>query len=512
MFCFSLILLRDELKVAILHFFKKNCRKMSELENYFNRFRENIVGINETFQSPFGEKKIIYADWIASGRLYATIENKLTNVLGPYIGNPHTESDITAQTTTEIYLESQRIIKNHVNANENDVLISTGYGMTSAINKFLRILGLRVTNDTYFKPEVKDDERPIVFVSSMEHHSNQIPWLTTIAHVEQINFDENYDIDLTDLEQRLKKYKGRKLYGSFTSASNVTGVKGDLKSLARLMHQYGGYCFADYAGGGPYLPIDMHPENSDERLDAVFFSPHKFLGGPGSAGILVFNKNLYQNQIPDHPGGGTVSWTNPWGGYKFFDDIELREDGGTPGFVETIKAALAIRLKEKMGCENILKREEELLEYAFARFDKITNAKILLGKNRNRLAAISFNIDGAHYNLITRLLNDLYGIQVRGGCACAGTYGHLLLDVDKEASKRITTKIEYHNLSEKPGFVRMSLHPTTMNAELKIIMDAIEDVAANFEKYREKYIYNEHSNEFYYRDFKYPEKSDFFEF
>ncbi|MCD6366326.1 MAG: aminotransferase class V-fold PLP-dependent enzyme [Bacteroidales bacterium] len=484
---------------------------MSELENYFNRFRENIVGIDETFQSPYGEKKIIYADWIASGRLYRTIEDKLTNVLGPYVGNPHTEADITAKTTTEIYIESQRIIKKHVNANDDDVLISAGYGMTAAINKFLRILGLRVTSNIYFKSNIKDDERPVVFISMMEHHSNQISWLTTIAQVELVNFDQNYNIDLNDLEQQLKKYQGRKLYGSFTSASNVTGIKSDLKSLARLMHQYGGYCFADYAGGGPYLPIDMHPENPDERLDAVFFSPHKFLGGPGSAGILIFNKELYHNQIPDHPGGGTVSWTNPWGGYKFFDNIELREDGGTPGFLQTIKAAMAIRLKEEMGCENILKREEELLEYAFQRFDKIKNAKILLGQNRNRLAAISFNIDGAHFNLITRLLNDLYGVQARGGCACAGTYGHLLLHIDRETSKRITSEIDYDNLSEKPGFVRISLHPTTTESELKIIMDAVEDIAGNFEEYAENYRYDEHSNEFYYKGFNYSEKSDFFE-
>ncbi len=485
---------------------------MSELENYFNRFRENIVGINEIFQTPFGKKKIIYADWIASGRLYRPIEEKLTNVLGPFIGNPHTESDITAQTTTKLYLDAQKIIKKHVNANDNDVIISSGYGMTAAINKFLRILGLLVTNNTYFKPDVKDEERPVVFISSMEHHSNQISWQTTIAQVERVEFDENYDIDLNDLEQRLKKYRGRKLYGSFTSASNVTGIKGNLRALAKLMHQYGGYCFADYAGGAPYLPINMHPENPDEQLDAVFFSPHKFLGGPGGAGILIFNKELYQNQVPDNPGGGTVSWTDPWGGYRFFEDIELREDGGTPGFLQTIKAALAIRLKEEMGCENILKREEELLKYAFGRFEKIPNVDILLEHKKNRLAAISFNFENAHYNLVTRLLNDIYGVQVRGGCACAGTYGHLLFNIDRETSHRITEEIDHHNLSEKPGFVRLSLHPTTTDAEMKIIMDAMEDIAENFEKYSKHYRYDEHSNEFYHRDFKPKGLDGFYEF
>ncbi len=485
---------------------------MSKLQSYFNRFRKNIIGIDETFQTPFGEKPLIYADWIASGRLYRPIEEKLTNVLGPFIGNPHTESDITAQITTELYLKAKETIKKHVNANDEDVLISAGYGMTAAINKFLRILGLRVTNNTYFKADVKSGKQPVVFISSMEHHSNQIPWQTTIAQVERIEFDKNFDIDMNDLERRLKKYKGRKLYGSFTSASNVTGIKADLKALAKLMHKYGGYCFVDYAGGGPYLPIDMHPENPEEQLDAVFFSPHKFLGGPGSSGILIFNKELYQNQIPDHPGGGTVSWTDPWGGYRFFEDIELREDGGTPGFLQTIKAALAIRLKEEMGCTNILNREKELLKYAFSRFEKIPNVIILLGHQKNRLAAISFNIENVHYNLVTRLLNDLYGVQVRGGCACAGTYGHLLFNIDRETSHHITEEIDHHNLSEKPGFVRMSLHPTTTDAELKIIMDAIADVAKNFDKYSKNYRYDEHSNEFIHQTFRNSTLDGFFEF
>ncbi|HIE15689.1 MAG TPA: aminotransferase class V-fold PLP-dependent enzyme [Bacteroidales bacterium] len=485
---------------------------MSRLESYFNVFRENIVGIDQTFQSPFGIQKIIYADWIASGRLYKPIEKRLMDKLGPFIGNPHTESDITAQVTTDLYMAAQKIIKKHVNANNDDILISSGYGMTSAINKFLRILGLRVTNHTYFKSNVDNKKRPVVFISSMEHHSNQISWLNTIAQVERIGFDKNYNIDLNDLENRLKQFKGRVLYGSFTAASNVTGIKTDVRKLAVLMHQYGGYCFIDYAGGAPYLPIDMHPENKDEHIDAIFFSPHKFLGGPGSSGILIFNKSLYRINAPDHPGGGTVLWTDPWGGFKFYDNIELREDGGTPGFLQTIKAAMAIKLKETMGCKNILEREHKLLSNAFSRFDKIPNIKILLGENRNRLAVISFNIENAHYNLVARLLNDLYGVQVRGGCACAGTYGHLLFNIDKKTSHRITAEIEKGNLREKPGFVRMSLHPTTTDSELKIIIDAIEDVAKNYKKYLKHYRYDEKTNEFFHINNQSHRESDFFSF
>lgn len=485
---------------------------MVNLEQYFKPFRDNTIGIDVSLETPFGKKQLIYADWIASGRLYKPIEDKITNILGPFIGNPHTESDITAGITTDIYLQARQTIKKHVNASEDDVLISVGYGMTSAINKFLRILGLRITNDTYFNCTVNEEERPVVFISSMEHHSNQIPWQTTVAEIVRIGFDEQNNIDLNDLESKLKQYQGRKLFGSFTSASNVTGIKTNVRSLATLMHRYGGYCFVDFAGGGPYLPIDMHPQNEDERLDAIFFSPHKFLGGPGSAGILIFNKVFYQNAIPDHPGGGTVLWTDPWEGFRFFDDIEIREDGGTPGFLQTIKAALAISLKETMGCDKMLAREEDLLQYTFKRLDKISNIIVLLGNNRDRLAAISFNIQDVHYNLVTRLLNDMYGIQVRGGCACAGTYGHLLFNIDPETSHKITQEIERGNLYQKPGFVRMSLHPTMTMDELKTMMDALEDIAKNYKKYTNYYRYDKQTNEFFHHQAKPVSLDGFFAF
>jgi selenocysteine lyase/cysteine desulfurase len=240
----------------------------------------------------------------------------------------------------------------------------------------------------------------------------------------------------------------------------------------------------------------MHPEDPLEKLDAVLFSPHKFLGGPGSSGVLIFDRAMYHSRTPDQPGGGTVDWTNPWGEHKYVDDIELREDGGTPGFMQAIRTALCIDLKDKMGVANIAKREEELLEIAFAGMEKIPGLHILADKQRNRLGVISFYFIAIHYNLVVKLLSDRYGVQVRGGCACAGTYGHYLLDVSYEHSKTITDLINHGDLSQKPGWIRLSLHPTMTNAELKLILKGLSEISLNHKKWSEDYMYNKHTNEF----------------
>ena len=237
-----------------------------------------------------------------------------------------------------------------------------------------------------------------------------------------------------------------------------------------------------------------------EKIDAVLFSPHKFLGGPGSSGVLIFDSSLYHSKVPDQPGGGTVDWTNPWGEYKFIDDIELREDGGTPGFLQAIRTALAIELKNKMGVENMHRREEELLDIAFRELPRIPGLHILADNLRDRLGVISFYIDSIHYNLIVKLLSDRFGVLVRGGCACAGTYGHYLLHVSHETSKTITDKINSGDLSEKPGWVRLSLHPTMTDNELLFIMDAIRQIQENHAEWQRDYTYNKHTNEFRFKN------------
>lgn len=476
---------------------------MTELEKYFTKFREKIIGIDQEFESSYGIKKIIYADWIASGRLYSDIEDKIVKTFGPFVGNTHSESSITGTLMTNSYHKAQQIIKRHVNADKNDVIISTGFGMTAVVNKLQRILGLRITEK--FRDHIKfsSEEKPIVFITHMEHHSNQTSWLETIADVKIIEPNEFGLVNYENLEKLLKEFQHKKIkIGAFTAASNVTGIRTDYHKLAKIMHENGGLCFVDFAASAPYVNINMHPENPLEKLDAIYFSPHKFLGGPGSSGVIIFDRNLYKTKVPDHPGGGTVDWTNPWGEHKYINDIELREDGGTPGFLQTIKTALCIQLKEKMCEEKILKREEELLEIAFKEINKIPQIHILASEIQNRLGVLSFYIEDIHYNLIVKILNDKFGIQVRGGCSCAGTYGHYLLHVDPTRSHRITQKISEGDLSEKPGWVRMSLHPTMTNEELYIIIDALKQIVKNIDDWQKDYSYKPTTNEFYNKNEK----------
>jgi len=477
---------------------------MSKLEHYFSKYREGIIGINQTFESPFGEKPIIYADWIASGRLYKPIEEKIQTSFGPYVANTHTETSETGALMTAAYIHSHKLIKQHVNAGPNDVIITAGTGMTGVINKFQRILGLKN------KAQQVDDinhEKPVVFISHMEHHSNHTSWYETTADVVIIEPDQDLLIAPDNLRHKLEEYKDRSFkIGSFTACSNVTGIRTPYYELAKIMHEYGGVAFIDFAASAPYDNIDMHPDDPMMKLDAILFSPHKFLGGPGSSGVLIFDKSMYHNEVPDQPGGGTVDWTNPWGKYKYVDDIEAREDGGTPGFLQSIRTALCCELKDQMGVENIRQREEELLKQAFAGLDTIPEVQILANNQRERLGIISFYVPGIHYNLLVSLLNDLYGIQVRGGCACAGTYGHFLLEVSYEKSSEITEKINHGDLSEKPGWVRWSLHPTTTDAEVELFTNAIRDIIKNINEYKKAYLPVPRTNIYKHRKQKeYPE-------
>lgn len=479
----------------------------SELETYFDKFRQNIIGINQEFQSPFGNQKIIYTDWTASGRLYRPIEEKMINIFGPFVANTHTETTISGTAMTMAYHEARNIIKRHVNANDNDVLITDGTGMTGVVNKLQRILGLRVSENLKEFTNIPEAIKPIVFISHMEHHSNQTSWLETIADVEVIDCNEEGLFCLENFKTTLNKYKNRSFkIASITSCSNVTGIQTPYHEVAKIMHQNNGVCFVDFACSGPYVDINMHPDN-ESYLDAIFFSPHKFLGGPGTTGVLLFNKNLYKNNIPDCPGGGTVSWTNPWGEHKYIDNIEDREDGGTPGFLQVIKTALAIQLKEEMGVNNIINREHEIVEYVFSRLNNIDNINILAGQHQDRLGVISFYINDLHFNLGVKILNDKFGIQTRGGCSCAGTYGHYLLHVDQETSHDLVSQISLGELLKKPGWIRMSIHPTTTNREIEYVCDSIIALAQNHEEWSKDYNYDAKSNNFYHKNDQLLEKN-----
>jgi len=475
----------------------KSTASKTSLETYFDKFRKHIIGLNSIIYTPYGIKKIIYADWIASGRLYRPIEAVLTDRIGPMVGNTHSESSETGKLMTHAYHYAHQIIKKHVNANQDDVIISAASGMTGVVCKLQRILGLKIPEKLEKFVQLPEEERPIVFITHIEHHSNHTSWLETLADVVVLEPDAQLMVDPENLRKEIKKYSSRKFkIGAFSACSNVTGYTPPYYQLSRIMHENGGVCFIDFAASAPYVEMDMHPADSMEALDAIYFSPHKFLGGPGSSGVLIFNKQLYRNRIPDHPGGGTVNWTNRWNEYSYVTDVEAREDGGTPGFIQAYKISLSILLKEQMGTDKIHEREAELLNIALTRLPEVKGLKILAENISDRLGVISFYIENIHHNLITRLLNDMYGVQVRGGCSCAGTYGHFLLNMDYELSRQITNKIDRGDFSVKPGWVRLSIHPTMTNEELNTIINALHDISNNIDQYRKDYIHLKSTNEF----------------
>jgi selenocysteine lyase/cysteine desulfurase len=349
--------------------------------------------------------------------------------------------------------------------------------MTGALAKFIRILGLWVHEKHRDAVLSSMSERPLVYITHREHHSNQTMWLESLAEVRIIPGLPGDEIDLDWLQQDLATQANRQFkFASVTAASNVTGIVSPYQQIARIMHAQGGYCFVDFAASAPYVDINMH-ESDEDWLDAVYFSPHKFLGGPGSEGALIFNSDLYHNKIPEQPGGGTVVWTNPWGEHKFISDIEQRESGGTPGILQTIKTALAIQLKEEMGCERILTKEAELNAVMFDRLKAMPKVRILSAPHEKRLSIFSIVFENQDYRDAVQILSREYKVETRGGCACAGTYGHHLLDIDYCTSHSITDELDDEHQEGKPGWVRVSLHPSMTAEDVHAIADAIEAVS-----------------------------------
>ena len=467
------------------------------LSKHFLPFREKIIGIDAKMHLSSGEEAdILYADWVASGRMYEPVESFMRKEIEPLVANTHTETTFTGTAMTKAYHDARNIIRKHVNADENDSLILAGFGMTAAVNKLQRILGLRIPEGC---PEsCMEGKKALVIVTHMEHHSNQITWEECACDVEILPRDNKTGLpDLEMLDFILKKNRDRhSIIGAFSACSNVTGIITPYHKMAKMIHRAKGLCFVDFAASAPYVDINMHPEDPEEALDAVYFSPHKFLGGPGSSGVLVFNNTLYKRSIPDQPGGGTVKWTTPFGSHSYFDEIELREDGGTPGFLQAIRTALAIKVKDAMGTENIRKREEELFEILLSELKKEPDVFMLEPLNKDRLGIVSIYAPGEHHNLIVKLLNDKYGIQTRGGCSCAGTYGHILFSIDHTTSRQITDMIDHGDLSDKPGWVRISLHPVMTDEEAVFIGKAVADVIRNIKDWKNEYIFHPDSGEF----------------
>ncbi len=448
--------------------------------------RTSIIGDDAALEGPYGVRRVTYADYTASGRSLSFIEDFIRNEVMPLYANTHTETSGTGRQTTSFRDDARHIIHRACGGGPDDLVIFTGSGATGAINKLIECMNLRIPADLDARYKLGDcipeAERPVVFIGPFEHHSNELPWRESIADVVVINEDADGHIDLAHLERELIAYAARPLkIGSFSAASNVTGIGSDTFSISRVLHQHGAHSLWDFAAAGPYVQIEMNPAG-DPLLakDAVFISPHKFIGGPQTPGVLIVKRHLLRNTVPSSPGGGTVAYVNQ-SEHRYLADPVHREEGGTPAIIESVRAGLVFQLKEAVGGEAIREREADFIQRAIASWSTNANLRILGNQEAWRLSIVSFVVRHReaylHHNFIVALLNDLFGIQSRGGCGCAGPYGHRLLGIDLETSKEFEREIVRGCEGIKPGWVRVNFNYFLSETQFQFLLDAIHLVA-----------------------------------
>jgi selenocysteine lyase/cysteine desulfurase len=446
------------------------------------RIRDAVIGDDQVMWGPYGARRVTYADYTASGRALEFLERFVIDEVLPRYANTHTESSGTGLQTTRLREDARQIIRDAVGGDDQAVVIFAGSGSTGAIDKLVHILGLRIPaglDDRYaLSAHIPPDQRPVIFIGPFEHHSNELPWRESIAEVVVIPEDHNGHIDIARLEAELERYAERPLrIGSFSAASNVTGIVSDTDAISALLHRHGALSFWDYAAAAPYVDITFAGK------DALFLSPHKFVGGPGTPGVLVVRRDLLRNRVPTVPGGGTVDYVNPTD-HHYIADPAHREEGGTPAIVESIRAGLVFQLKRAVGTDTIRALEESFLRRAIVSWQTDPNIEVLGNLNAPRLSIVSFVVRRPggrylHHNFVVALLNDLFGIQSRGGCSCAGPYGHRLLGIDIERSHRFEQEIIAGCEGIKPGWIRVSFNYFISETVFDYIVQAVHLVATH---------------------------------